>query len=68
MSVSQKEKQWLVVTILGLFLSTVMLFPTKALASEAPFAIRVSEIVGDTLVLGKGDVDWSYAEHNLIRE
>ncbi len=62
---------FLALTVLGLA-------PTSVPAATAPVAVqpavdppdvgRVSQVIGNVFVLGKDDVDWSYAEPNLIVE
>jgi len=49
-------------------LITLVMRPVKAIAYDSTDVARLSGIVDEAYVLGKGDTDWSYAEPNLIIE
>ena len=49
-------------------LSIMLFFSAPASAYDAPDVARLSRIVDETFVLGKDDVEWSYAEPNLVVE
>ncbi|MBI4830652.1 MAG: FecR domain-containing protein [Candidatus Lindowbacteria bacterium] len=57
-----------VLAALGLVLATMLVLPANALAEDAPNVARISTVVDDAFVLGKDDVEWGYAEPNLIIE
>ena len=51
-----------------LALSMMLFFSAPASAYDAPDVARLSRIVDETFMLGKDDVEWSYAEPNLVVE
>jgi hypothetical protein len=61
-------QQGLVPAMVFVILAISLLVPKKAIADDPPRVARLSGIIDDTFILGKDDVEWSYAEPNLIVE
>ncbi len=51
-----------------LAVALLFVWPGNGVAYISPPAARLSETVADTFILGKDDIDWSYAEPDLILE
>lgn len=63
-----KGKVGLALPALAFALIVAFVMPARALAADAPNVARISSVVDTAFVLGKNDVEWGYAEPNLIVE
>jgi hypothetical protein len=63
-----KGKVGLALSALAVALTVAFVLPARVLAADAPNVARISSVVDNAFVLGKDDVEWGYAEPNLIVE